>query len=595
MKTNKKSLGFTLIEIVVGIGIFAILLVGVISAYSLMARGIRAFREKATISALADQYMETARNLPYSEIGTISGNPHGNLPDQPNALIANINGNNYKIYYVVTYVDDPTDGTALAGTDSYPNDYKQVKLYVQNANSGTTSSFVTTIAPQGLESLSSGGALSIKVFNAVGQPVPGASVQIINNSISPTINVSRTTDSNGSWIEVGLPNSTNGYHVVVTKNGYSTDQTYPITAQNPNPTKPDATISNGQITQVSFAIDLLSNLTLQTLNQSCSTLSNVGVNVQGAKLIGTNPDIPKFNNNYASDANGKISLNNIEWDTYTPTLTGSGYMVYGSSPIQQISLLPGANSLFTLILGPATTNSLLVIVKDAATGNPIEGATVDLQTISPATDTNQLTGGSVWVQNDWSGGFGQANFTNTNMYYQDSGSINTSTPSQVTLSQTGGAYSSSGYLISSTFDSGTSNTSYTTLNWQPTSQNPSTSISFQVATNNDNQTWNFAGPDGTANTYYTVPGTTISSLNNNHRYIRYKVYFSTTDTSKTPVLTSVSINYVSGCFTPGQTIFPGLAAGSNYNVIVSMSGYTNQTFSNVNINGYNVLQVLLSQ
>ena len=59
----------------------------------------------------------------------------------------------------------------------------------------------------------------------------------------------------GNWIEVGLPPSVNGYHIVVTKPGYSTDQTYPITPQNPNPTKPDATIMSGQVTQVSIVTD----------------------------------------------------------------------------------------------------------------------------------------------------------------------------------------------------------------------------------------------------------------------------------------------------------------------------------------------------
>ena len=588
LKQNSFQSGFTLIEIAVSIGIFAILLVGVISAYNLMARGVRAFREKATISALADQYLETARNLPYSQVGTISGNPHGNLPDQPNPATTSINGNTYQVYYDIAYIDDPADDA----TDSYPNDYKQVKVYVKNTGSDALSSFITTIVPQGTESLTSGGELQIQVVNAVGQPVSGASIQITNTSISPNINVTRTTDANGDWNEAGLPDSVNGYHIVVTKSGYSTDQTYPITAQNPNPTKPDATIANGQITQVSFAIDLLSNLTLQTLSRICSVLPGVGVNIQGAKLIGTNPNIPKFNNNYNSDLSGNINLNNIEWDTYTPTLTGSTYMIYGSSPIQQISLLPNSSAIFTLILGPATANSLLVIVKDSA-GNPIEGASVDLQTITPAADLTQTTGGSIWTQDDWSGGFGQTDWSNPSMYYQDSGTVNTSAAGQVALAQTSGQYASSGWLESSAFDTGSSSTSYTTLDWQPTSQNPGASVSFQIAANNNDKTWDFTGPDGTANTYYTVPGTTISQAASGNRYVRYKVFLSTSNPSITPVLTNVGLNYVSGCFTPGQAMFPGLTAGSNYNVVVSDPGYATQTFSNVNISGYNVLNVTM--
>jgi len=60
------------------------------------------------------------------------------------------------------------------------------------------------------------------------------------------------------------------------------------------------------------------------------------------------------------------------------------------------------------------------------------------------------------------------------------------------------------------------------------------------------------------------------------------------------VLTSVNINYVSGCFAPGQVMFPGLQFGRSYQVTVSLNGYQTQTISNITIDGYNVLQVLLS-
>jgi hypothetical protein len=148
--------------------------------------------------------------------------------------------------------------------------------------------------------------------------------------------------------------------------------------------------------------------------------------------------------------------------------------------------------------------------------------------------------------------------------------------------------------VSSTFDTGTSSTSYTTLSWEPTSQDASTEIKFQIAANNDNETWDYIGPDGTGGSYYTVPGTTITNLNNN-RYVRYKVFLSTADALKTPVLTSVNINYVSGCFAPGQVIFPGLAGGAGYQATISMDGYQEQTSTDLVIDGYQVLDIDLSQ
>jgi len=583
--------GITLIEVVVCVAIFAILSISVYGIFTSIVNGIAYYRDKTTVSYLANQYLEIMRNMPYSQIGTIEGNPHGTLADLPNSINLNIGGISYQIYYAISYVDDSADGTALLGTDPAPNDYKQVKLYITNVKNGVTSNFLTNVSPKGLEGLASGGALAIQVFDAVGQPVSGATIHITNTSITPHINLTRTADANGEWIEVGLPDSANSYNISATKSGYSSDQTYPITEQNPDPVKPDATILNGQVTSISFSIDRLSNLNFYTLNQTCSGVSGVGLEVKGTKLIGT-PSLLKFDNTYTSSSSGLVALNNIEWDNYTPSLTGPSYMIYGSSPIQEVSILPNTSQDFNIIVGPKTDNSLLAIVKDASTGNPIQGAEVYLQ--GAGNEYTGFTDGSVWSQNDWSGGAGQSDFSNPSQYYSDDGNVSaTGVPSGLRLAQVGGTYVFSGVLESSSFDTGTELTSYTTLTWQPTSQDPATSIKFQIAANNDNLTWNYIGPDGTGSSYYTVPGTTITN-ENSKRYVRYKVFLSTTDNSITPVLTSININYVSGCSSPGQVMFSGLQQSSNYHATISMTGYQTQITDSLDVSGYYVLQVLLS-
>jgi len=592
---KKKQSGFSLIESLVAISIF-VLLVGVVyQAFFLTYRDAALNWQNTTISSLARQYLENARNIPYSQVGTIQGNPHGSLPDFANPNTVTVSNTTYQIYFEITYLDDPADGTIAGGTDAAPDDYKQVKLSIKNVSSGQIDNFVTSVVPSGLENMTNGGALSLSVIDAFGQPVSNATINITNSIISPSINLSRTSDANGKWIEVGLPDSSNSYHVVVTKNGYSSDQTYPITGSNPSPTKPNATISNGQVTQISFGIDKTSNLTFNTLNQTCDAIPGVGLEVKGAKIIGT-PNVLKYDNTFTSNGLGQALLSNIEWDNYTPALTGNTYMIYGSSPIQQINILPNTTQLFNLILGPKTTNSLLVIVKDSSTGNPIEGATVNLTNSSPSVNMSAITGGSLWSQQYWNGGSGQDPWSDTTKYWQDSGGISTTaTPLAIRLTSSGGhTVVNSGYLDSSTFDTGSANTNYTTLNWQPASQDPATTVKFQVATNNDNTTWNYIGPDGTSGTFYTTPGGSISTANNNNEYIRYRVFLSTTDNTKNPTVTSVGINYVSGCFTPGQVFFPGLASSGNYKVVASMAGYSAKTVSNLNVSGYQVLQILLT-
>lgn len=587
----RSQLGFTLIEIVIGIGVFAIILVGVYGSFNALVRATRGAREETILSSLSSQYLEVVRNMPYDNIGTENGNPNGVLADATDPIVSTIEGEVYHAYYEVTYTDDPADGTILAGTDPAPNDYKQVKLSIQKMSSGKITDFLTTVSPQGLEGLSNAGALYLRAIDANGQPVVGANFHIQSLTLTPDIVLDRTSDASGNWIEVGLPATVNGYRITTTKTGYSTDSTYPSNVSNPNPTKPDATVVNGVVTQVTFAIDLTSNLTIKTVNETCQGISGVNMNLRGAKLIGTTPSVLKYDQNKTSSG-GQIALNGIEWDTYTPTLlTGQSYTVYGTSPIQEISVLPAASQTFTIVLGPASTNSLLVVVKDAATGTAIEGASVLLHDGNTSQDYNAITGGSVWQQSDWSGGAGQVAWADNSQYFTDDNNVNVNTG--VALASAGSNYVSSGSLESSTFDTGAAS-NFTTITWQPTSQNPATSLKFQIASNNDNLTWNYIGPDGTAATYYTVSGTNISNVHDNNRYVRYKVFESTTNTAFTPILTSVGLNYVSGCFTPGQVIFPSLTASNQFNLTISMPGYQNHTENNLNINGNQTLEVLLS-
>ena len=587
--------GFSLMELIVSLAIFAILAVGMLASFGIVSKAAKTAQEKIVLSSLSTYYLEAVRNMPYSKIGTLEGNPHGLLPDSPDQIQQNINGTMYDIYYKVTYIHDPADpaqGTA---------DYKQVKMSILNTFTSKVTDFITTVVPKGVISNPNTGALQVSVINAQGQALPAASVNITYPTTTPYIyNLPDITDSNGQVLEVGLQPAINAYRIVATKPGYSTDQTYPITAQNRNPVHPDATIASGTVTQLTLSIDNLSNLNIKTLDQFCQPLSGVNVNVAGAKLISQNPNVVKFNNNYSS-VNGLIGLNNIEWDTYTPTLlTGQSYVLFGTSPVQQISVLPGTTQTFTMILGTNTTaNSLLVIVKDAATGAPLENALVHLQKGgSQPQDYYGTTGGSVWVQNDWSAGPGQANWSSTTpgQYFQDDGNVDSnSNPTGLRLKKISGRYQMSGWAESATFDTGTGSTNYTILSWQPLSQSASTTLMFQVAANNDNSTWNYVGPDGTSATYFTVPGNDMGSALDNNRFVRYKAYLSTTDNRNTPVLTSVNLNFVTGCFTPGQSMFPGLTAGNNYSISVSLQGYTTQTINSLSISGAQTLQVQLSQ
>ena len=93
---------------------------------------------------------------------------------------------------------------------------------------------------------------------------------------------------------------------------------------------------------------------------------------------------------------------------------------------------------------------------------------------------------------------------------------------------------------SSTFDAG-NNVGFNYLTW--VAQEPvGTNIQFQIATNSDGSTWNFVGPDGTPNTYFTGGSGIIPLVTVVGRYTRYKIFF-TSNTNDKPSVQNVTVNY----------------------------------------------------
>ena len=107
-------------------------------------------------------------------------------------------------------------------------------------------------------------------------------------------------------------------------------------------------------------------------------------------------------------------------------------------------------------------------------------------------------------------------------------------------------FAPSGNLISSTKDSNPGidfASTWTTLSW--TASTPAnTSIQFQVAASNAALgPFNFVGPDGTAATFFTTSGASLSQFNG-FRYLKYKAYLASTSGNATPTLSDVTVCYV---------------------------------------------------
>ncbi len=573
---KNKIRGFTLIETLVSIVIFISVSIAIYSGFAGIIKVMALIRAKGIMTNIANEQFEVARNLSYQDVGTINGIPVGVLSQSKTVTRDN---KTFTVETVVRSIDDPFDGTFNGiPHDLSPADMKMVELTITCTTCGSSMapvSFTTKIAPKNLETASTNGALVIRVFDASGLPVPGANVNILNNNIIPNINLDEETDINGTLTIVDAPPSSNGYQITITKSGYSSDRTYPVGGSgNPNPTKPNITVVLQQVTQISFTIDRTSTINFSTVNNQCVATPGFDFNMKGNKLIGTIPDTYKYSSSLVTNGSGQLTLSGVEWDTYTLLGIDGTFDIIGTNPLLSLGIDPNTTQNMQIVTAPKNGNRLLVVIRDQSTGLPITDAVVTLT--GPSSYSKTLTTNQGFLtQTDWSGGSGQESFGVDNKYLISDGNIDTSTSvGNLNLKKVSSSYVSNGYLTSSTFDTGASS-NFRQIVWSPATepaQTGTSSVKFQIATNNDSATWNFVGPDGTSSSYFTSTNQNINASHNGDRYLRYRLFLSTIDTSYTPTISDISFTYTSSCIPPGQVSFSTLTLGS-YTVSVSKSGY----------------------
>jgi len=577
---KKKSFatGFTLVEVLVAVSVFLVISISAYQAYLGLIKAVQLSRVKLAASNLANEQFEIVRNLPYSDVGVVGGIPVGKIPYVQNLSRG---GYNFTVTSVVRNVDLPFDGT-IGGSpnDLSPADNKLVEILVACNSCGTFSplSFTTRVAPKNLETSSTNGALFVRVFDANGVPIQGASVQIQNNSTNPVIIINDTTNAQGMLQIVDAPPANLSYEITVTKSGYSSDYTTSITAQNPSPTKPHSTVVLQQVTQTSFAIDKVGSLNFSSRTLNCNAVPNVDFSLTGSKLLGSDPNIYKFDGSFETNSSGLLSLANMEWASYEALVIDASYDLIGTNPLLPLNLNPDSSFDVQLIVAPKSSQAFLVIVKDNNLLLPVSDAIVRLY--KTGFDESQTTGRGFINQTDWSGGGGQQVYINTDEYWISDGGVDTSVSlGDIKLIKNFGFYTTDGFLESSVLDTGSVSTFYN-LNILPQDQ-PSgagaSSVRIQLASGNDpaTTTWNFKGPDGSSSTYYDLSNLNIGSSHNNDRYIKYKVLLHTDNTAFTPSISDIAITYTSACLPPGQVSYQGLANG-DYTLSVSRVGYETQ-------------------
>ena len=582
-KNTSKSTprGFTLVEIIVTSALFGLIAVGFYQVYSSVLETTNLLRLKNMALFIANSQIELVRNANYDEVGLVSGLPNG-IFEQFDEV--EMNGVIFEVERIIRAIDEPFDGL-IGGLpqDLSPADNKLVQVTVkcESCQNFSPVRLVARVAPKHLETSSSNGAMRITVFNSEGIPIQGARVQITNDDLSPPVSFVDTTNSAGELLIVDAPPGVETYKISVSKDGYSTEETFAAGEDGVlNPVKPNLTVAMGLVADASFSIDLLSSLSFMAVNTACSQLPNLGFRMYGSRLLSADPNLLKYDEYHQTSPVGLLSLENLEWDTYFIESSDETYTVVGMNPLSPLSVDPGQNGQVLLVGQVSQPNMLSITVLDDDSGLTISSASVTLS-MSSSYEETLLTDVGVVSQTDWSGGFGQDEFVDNTRFLDQVNIDYLGAEGEVTLDSNAEGYFSSGYLTSSTFDVGDSGV-IRTFDWAPLSQaSPEQQLRFQLATNEDNNTWNFIGPDGTADSYYTSTNRILHESHAGDRYLRYRAYFDTTNPSFTPYLSDVYLTFTSGCVPPGQVTFSGLESGT-YQLAVNKDGYTTFT-SNVEV------------
>jgi len=405
--------GFTLIDVLVGTALILIVFLGIFGAYQLALKTISQSKARITATAIVNQRMEIIKNLPYKKIGN---NPK--LADGPEGEIfqTEIISQNYIEYTITTeirYVADCFDGPQSGECPTAPliddcvKDYKRVKITVAWSRPFQGQlSMTTDISPNSLNQEleectgAAAGVLAVSVFDALGQAIVSPLIEILDPSDETVLTTYQPVSGEHNFVF-----SPDAYKVKITNPGagssYSSTMTYQagdvydgkIIAE---PAKSHPLVYESRLTEIGFSIDKLSSATIKTqgtAGQGYPIIGNVSFDMQGFKIVGNDgggDPIYKYFQTHISNAQGEITVPDIEWDSYNFYIDSPSYELIGVElPLgtdipQPIDVLPNTTQEINLIL--KAENTLLIKVQDINTTDPVFGASARLFNLGLAYD-----------------------------------------------------------------------------------------------------------------------------------------------------------------------------------------------------------------
>jgi prepilin-type N-terminal cleavage/methylation domain-containing protein len=338
---NRSETGYTLVELLMVIAVMSVIGLGAFDLFSALLHSAIVGSREAVASTLATNQMEYLKSLPYDNLAVANGPIIANSY-LPASFTKKVNGNTFTIKTSISYVDNAYDGcgsyptqalkqqycndypppSGAPSTDTNPADYKDVAVIVTDKSGLQLSTVDTHIAALVAETSSNTGALFVYVKDGSGNPVTGATVQVTNNTVSPAVNVSDTTDENGIVIFYDLPPSTTNYkyQISASASGYSSLTTIaPNGSLQPTYSSQNLFAQNSTIATMTLYPQGSNSIVLETTDLNGAALPNAKVYVKGGyKKYTATTDTTYYYDTLSpsdtrpvTDANGLAALTNL--------------------------------------------------------------------------------------------------------------------------------------------------------------------------------------------------------------------------------------------------------------------------------------------
>jgi type II secretory pathway pseudopilin PulG len=310
----------SLIEVVIAMGIFAIVSGSVVTLLLSSLNTTNFSREKTLAQQAATTQIEKIRNTTYANVGnctgspcTPNGNPPGTIPLTSQLQIVGVWAT---MTAKIEYVNDPTP----LSYQSYAN-YKRVTVTItRNSDGRQLAQEVTNIAPPVKASQSEGTIVASVIDIGNNTVVPNATMNLTNG---PSGTESDTTDTSGSVTFAGLTPTTTGqpfYTVGVTPPaGYDvlSDTTAPASSV-------QFALSPGQVVASTVKVYHPVTIYVQLYNNGGAPLST-------AATVTVSSTRQTQNFSYPANGSGQLAITALNGEdlvpglTYTVTVAGSGF------------------------------------------------------------------------------------------------------------------------------------------------------------------------------------------------------------------------------------------------------------------------------